>query len=321
MDMTDIVTFGETMLRLSPPDETRLETADQYDVAAAGAESNVAVTTQRLGLDAAWISKLPDSPVGRKVAGDLRRHNVTVDVAWDDSPECRQGTYYLERGQKPRGNTVVYDRARASATTATPEELPTDLLEHADCFHTTGITPALSDTTRKTTKKLLSQAQTAGTTTSFDVNYRSKLWDQATARETIADLLPDVDVLVVAKRDAESVLEVAGNAESVARSLYDTYDFEVTVVTRGSDGALAYTGDTVFEQPTYESTNAYPIGTGDSFVGGFLSQYLTGQSVSDALSWGAGTAALKRSIPGDMAVVTPTDVQRVIEGDTASISR
>ena len=78
--MTDLVTFGETMLRLSPPDEERLETADRYDVHVAGAESNVAVAAQRLGLETAWLSKLPDSPVGRKVAGDLRNHGITVDV-------------------------------------------------------------------------------------------------------------------------------------------------------------------------------------------------------------------------------------------------
>lgn len=319
--MTDVVTFGETMLRLSPPDESPLETADQYDVAAAGAESNVAVATQRLGMDATWISKLPDSPLGRKVAGDLRRHDVTVDAAWDDSPGRRQGTYYFERGQSPRGNRVIYDRARASVTTATPEELPIEPIERADCFHTTGITPALSETIRSTTADLLSRAQAAGTTTSFDVNYRSNLWDPATARDTLVDLVSNVDILIVAKRDAESVLGVQGEAESIARTLHAEYGFEITILTRGSAGALAYDGDTVFEQPTYEATNAYPIGTGDSFVGGFLSRYLDGQSIPDALSWGAGAAALKRSIPGDMAVITPGDVKRVIEGDTASISR
>jgi 2-dehydro-3-deoxygluconokinase len=319
--MTDIVTFGETMLRLSPPKETRLETADEYAVAAAGAESNVAIATQRLGLDAAWVSKLPDSPLGRKVVGDLGRHGVTVDVTWDDSPDARQGIYYLERGQQPRGNSVTYDRERASVTTATPGELPTDRVQQADCFHTTGITPALSEVTQSTTATLLSDAQDAGTTTSFDVNYRSKLWDPDTAKETLTSLFPDVDILVVAKRDAESVLDVTGEPESIARTLYDTYDCTVTIVTQGSAGALAYTGTELFEQPTYEATNAYPIGTGDSFVGGFLAQYLTDSSVPDALAWGAGTAALKRSIPGDIAVVTPSDVRQVIEGNTASISR
>ncbi|WP_254271300.1 bifunctional 2-dehydro-3-deoxygluconokinase/2-dehydro-3-deoxygalactonokinase [Haloarcula marina] len=319
--MTDLVTFGETMLRLSPPDEERLETADQYIVRAAGAESNVAVAAQRLGLDAVWTSKLPDSPVGRRVVGELRNHGVDTDIVWDDPEAGRQGTYYLEQGQKPRGNEVIYDRADASVTTAETGELPTETIADATGFHTTGITPALSDTLETTTAEVLSMAQDADTVTSFDLNYRSKLWDPATAKSVLTELFPDIDVLVAARRDAETVLGRTGDAESVARGLADDYGFDVTVVTRGSKGALALEDDTVYEQPTFEASNAYPVGTGDSFVGGFLSQYLAGESVPEALAWGAATAALKRSVPGDIAVVSPAEVREVIEGDTEAISR
>ncbi|WP_276271782.1 bifunctional 2-dehydro-3-deoxygluconokinase/2-dehydro-3-deoxygalactonokinase [Haloarcula litorea] len=319
--MTDLVTFGETMLRLSPPDDERLETADQYTVRAAGAESNVAVAAQRLGLDAVWTSKLPDSPVGRRVTGELASHGVTTDVVWDDSDGGRQGTYYLEQGPPPRGNEVIYDRANASVTTAETGELPTEHLGSARGFHTTGITPALSDTLESTTGDLLSMAREAETTTSLDLNYRSKLWDPETAKSVLTDLFPDVDVLVVAERDAEVVLGRDGDPESVARGLADDYGFEVTLVTRGAEGALALADGEVFEQPTYEASSAHPVGTGDSFVGGFLSQYLDGGSVDDALAWGAATAALKRSVPGDIAVVSPAEVEGVIEGDTEAISR
>ena len=319
--MTDLVTFGETMLRFSPPGEVRLETADQYDVHVDGAESNVAVAAQRLGLDTAWISKLPDSPVGRRVAGELRNHGVDVDVVWDDSPERRQGTYYFEQGQPPRGSDVIYDRARASVTTATPEALSTETIEHAACFHTTGITPALSDRLEATTAELLTLAQEAGTQTSFDLNYRSNLWSPTDARETLTELFPDVDVLVVAERDAREVLAADGDAEAIARELTTAYGFEVTVVTRGSEGALALVDDTVYEQPTYDAASAYPVGTGDAFVGGFLTRYLDDEPVADALSWGAATAALKRSVPGDLAVVSPGEVRAVIDGRTESLSR
>ncbi|WP_135302803.1 bifunctional 2-dehydro-3-deoxygluconokinase/2-dehydro-3-deoxygalactonokinase [Haloarcula amylovorans] len=319
--MTDLVAFGETMLRLSPPDEERLETADQYNVRAAGAESNVAVAAQRLGLDAVWTSKLPDSPVGRRVVGELRNHGVTTDIAWDDSEKGRQGTYYLEQGQPPRGNEVIYDRADASVTTARTAELPTERIAAATGFHTTGITPALSETLEGTTTDLLSLAQDADTVTSFDLNYRSKLWEPAEAKAILTDLFPDVDVLVVAQRDAEVVLDRHGDAEAVARGLAEDYGFDVTLVTRGAEGALALTDGTIYEQPTYEASNAYPVGTGDSFVGGFLSQYLAGEAVPDALEWGAATAALKRSVPGDIAVVSPDEVREVIAGDTRAISR
>lgn len=319
--MTELVTFGETMLRLSPPDDERLETADQYTVRAAGAESNVAVAAQRLGLDAVWTSKLPDSPVGRRVTGELKHHGVTVDVAWDESDSARQGTYYLEQGSPPRGNEVIYDRQNASVTTATPAELPTEAIADAAGFHTSGITPALSETLESTTADLLSLAQDAGTTTSLDLNYRSKLWTPARARSVLTALFPAVDVLVVAERDASVVLDRTGDAETVARDLAAEYGFETTVITRGSDGALALTDDTVFAQPTFESTDAHPVGTGDSFVGGFLSQYLSGGSVPDALAWGAATAALKRTIPGDIAVVSPEEIRSILSGDTEAISR
>src|SRR6056297_405905 len=110
--MTDLVTFGETMLRLSPPDGERLEVSDRLELRAAGAESNVAVAAQRLGADAAWTSKLPDSPPGRRVVSGLRRHGVETDVVWSD--EGRQGTYYLESGGEPRGSNVIYDREGAA---------------------------------------------------------------------------------------------------------------------------------------------------------------------------------------------------------------
>jgi len=137
----------------------------------------------------------------------------------------------------------------------------------------------------------------------------------------VTGLFPDVDVLVVAQRDATTVLDTEGDAESIARNLDAEYGFEVVIVTRGSEGALALADGTVHEQPTYEAVSAYPVGTGDSFVGAFLSQYLDGGSVPKALSWGAGAAALKRSVPGDMAVIGPDEVSEVIEGRTESLSR
>lgn len=317
--MTDLVTFGETMLRLSPPDDERVETATEYDVHVAGTESNVAVAAQRLGLDAAWVSKVPDSPVGRRVTTELRQHGVTVDVV--ETPDGRLGTYYLETGDQPRGNNVIYDRANAAVTTATVDELPTDRIREADAFHTTGITPGLSDTLFETSKELLAVARDAGTTTTFDLNYRSKVWSPDEAKPAIEELFPDVDVLFTAERDARTVLGKEGDAEAIARDLQDEFAFDVTVITRGAEGALALVDGDAYEQPTFESTDAHPVGTGDSFVGGFLSQYVAGSDVPESLEYGAATAAIKRTIPGDIAVITPEEVDDVIAGGTAAISR
>ncbi|WP_135826849.1 bifunctional 2-dehydro-3-deoxygluconokinase/2-dehydro-3-deoxygalactonokinase [Halorussus ruber] len=317
--MTDLVTFGETMLRLSPPDGERLETADDLEFRSAGAESNVAVAASRLGADATWTSKLPDSPLGRRVVTELRQYGVETDVVWSD--EGRQGTYYLEHGGKPRGSNVIYDREGAAVTTAETDELPVERIREAEVFHTSGITPALSETLEETTADLLGEAQAAGTTTSFDVNYRSKLWSPEEARETLEDLFPDVDSLMVARRDAQRVLGREGDAGTIAADLADEFDFRTVIVTRGEEGALARHDGQTFEQLAIETDTLDPIGTGDAFVGAFLARRLSGDDVATALEYGSATAALKRTIPGDVAIVTREEVESVLSEAGSEISR
>lgn len=313
--MGGITTFGETMVRLSPSPGERIETADALDFRTAGAESNVAIAAARLGADATWISKLPDSPLGRRVAGDVRRHGVDPAVTWSD--EGRQGTYYIERGSEPRGTNVVYDRAHAAVTSMTAGEVPTDAVRSADVFFTTGITPALSETLRETTADLLETAST----TAFDLNYRGKLWSPERARETLERLLPNVDLLFVPERDARTVLGAEGSAEAIGATLRERFDCEAVVVTRGSDGALASTDAGVVEQDAFAAETVDPIGTGDAFVGAFLSRYVRDASVATALEWGAAAASLKRTIEGDHAVITESEVADVVAADGTGIDR
>jgi len=315
--MTDapaLVTFGETMLRLSPVEGERIETARELAFRTAGAESNVAIAAARLGTDAAWLSKLPDSPLGRRVLTDLRAHGVRPAIAWADPADVRQGTYYLEFGGDPRGTNVVYDRSDAAVTTATPPDLDTGLVRSADTFFTSGITPALSATLEETTATLLRTAREAGTTTAFDVNYRSKLWSTAEARDVLVDLFDDVDVLFCAERDAREVLDQEGDVTALATGLRETHGFETVVLTRGGEGALAAVEDTVHDCPAVETETLDPVGSGDAFVGAFLARRLSGGSVPEALEYGAATAALKRTLSGDLAVVTPEEVEDVLAG-------
>ncbi|MCL7417701.1 MAG: sugar kinase [Halalkalicoccus sp.] len=317
--MTDLVTFGETMLRLSPPGNERLETTTELEVRAAGAESNVAVAAARLGADTVWTSKLPDSPLGRRVTSELESYGLETEPVW--SEEGRQGTYYIEFAGEPRGTDVIYDRADAAVTSARAEELPTGRIREAEWFYTSGITPALSDTLEETTETLLWTARDAGTKTAFDLNYRSKLWSPEEAREVLAGLFEDVDVLVTAIRDARNVLGTEGDREAIARGLADEWGFETVVLTLGAEGALAVHDGELVEQPAFETETHDPIGTGDAFVGAFLSKRIAGGDVASALEYGAATAALKRTIPGDIAVVTPAEVERVIDAAESGISR
>lgn len=313
--MSSIVTFGETMLRLSPPRGERLESAESLDFRTAGAESNVAVAASRLDADVTWLSKLPDSPLGRRVVADVRRHGVESGIVWSKSG--RQGAYYIEEGGDPRGTDVIYGRSDAAITTATTDQLDVGAVESADVFFTTGITPALSETLYETTRDLLK----AGSTTGFDLNYRSKLWSKTEARRAYDDLLPAVDLLFAPERDARSILDVKGEAGDVARELRSRYDCETVVLTRGEDGALAATPDGVVAQPVFEAETVDAIGTGDAFVGGYLSRHVRGESVASALEYGAATAALKRTIQGDLAIVTPSEVEQVIDDRADGVSR
>ncbi|MFB6183990.1 MAG: bifunctional 2-dehydro-3-deoxygluconokinase/2-dehydro-3-deoxygalactonokinase [Haloarculaceae archaeon] len=317
--MADLVTFGESMLRLSTPEGERLARVDGLDVHVGGAESNVAVAAHHLGLDATWLSKLPDTDLGRRIAHEIRSEGVDAAVTWTD--EGRAGTYYLERGPKPRGANVLYDREDAAIRTAMPDELPLERVREAHTFFTSGITPALSGDLGKTTASLLSTAREAGATTVLDANYRSKLWDPDQARATLTSLFSDVDVLFVAERDAERVLDATGDAAVVAADLRDRYGFETVVLTRGDAGALAVHGDETYEQDVFEADTVDPVGTGDAFVGGYLASRLQDGSVPDALAYGAATASLKRTLAGDHAVVSPPEVEAVLDAETGDISR
>jgi len=317
--MPDLATFGEALLRLSPPDDTPVELADTLQVHVGGAANNVAVAAARLGLDATWLSKLADVPQSHRVTGELRRHGIEPAVVWTD--EGRMGTYYLEMADAPRGTTVTYDRSGAAVTTATADELPTDRVADADVFHATGIAPALSDTLQATTADLLALARDADTTTCFDLNYRSKLWEPASARETVEALLPDVDWFVLAARDAEQVMDRTGETETVARGLAADFDLDTVILTRRAEGALAIHHGEVYEQAAFEAGDAHPVGGGDAFVGGFIADRLQGGGFQAALAAGAATAALKRTIPGDLAAVSRDAVERVIDGDHRRISR
>ncbi len=313
--MSDLITFGETMLRLSPQSGERLESATALDFRTAGAESNVAIAAERLGAESTWISKLPDSPLGRRVRNEIRQHGVTPTISW--STKHRQGSYFIEQGSTPRETTVIYDRADAAVTTLTPSEIPVQEFKDARVLYTTGITPALSDTLFNTTLSLLKTDTTVG----FDLNYRSKLWSQSDAQSAYEKLLPHVDLLFAPERDVRSILQMDGSAETIVQTLHEMYDCEVVILTRGENGAIAYTGDKIHTQSAYDTETIDAIGTGDAFVGGYLAKYIANESVDLSLKYAAATAALKRTIQGDLAVITPAEVDKVIRSQAQAIDR
>ncbi|MFO8008995.1 MAG: sugar kinase, partial [Candidatus Brocadiia bacterium] len=190
----DLLTFGEAMIRLTPPDHMRLEQADALQMTVGGAEWNVAVNVSRLGLSTAWVSRLVDNWSGRFIVQQARTHGVdTGQVVWtefDGVGRVRNGFYHLELGAGPRASSVTYDRGHSAVSLMEPDMADwAALMDGCRWFHSTGITPALSPALRETTLAAFQAAAAAGVRTSYDLNYRAKLRTPEEAQETNAQVV------------------------------------------------------------------------------------------------------------------------------------
>ena len=185
----EIITFGEAMIRLSPPNFMRFEQTPSLDLKVGGAELNTAVGLARLGHSAAWVSRLTNNPLGRLIANQAREAGVSSEhVVWTN--EDRVGVYFLEFGAAPRASSVIYDRKGAAiANIKTGTVAWAKVFAGAKWFHVTGITPGLSASAAEVTKEALVAAKVAGLQTSIDLNYRVKLWTGAEAGKCMSELM------------------------------------------------------------------------------------------------------------------------------------
>jgi 2-dehydro-3-deoxygluconokinase len=318
----DVVTFGETMLRLSAPGFSRLEEAVSLDVRIGGSESNTAVALARLGLKVAWWSKLPDNPLGRRIENEIRRWGVdTSGVIWDETPGTRAGLYFLDFGVPPRPTDVYYDRAASAASRLTAQEVDSRHVANARLLHMTGITPALSPYCAKAVSRALSLAKEAGMRVSFDINYRSKLWTPAEARTCLEPMLAQVDLLLCPQSDAALLFEIEGDGPDVARELRERYGVEVAVVTCGGDGAVACDDAGDFSATPYALGQVVDrVGAGDAFDAGVLMGYLQGD-LALGLQYGTAMAALKHTMPGDLLLSTRAEIEAARTGAVSGIRR
>lgn len=316
--MTQLLTVGETMLRVSPPPGEALETARDVTLRAAGAESNVGVTASNLGVDVVWWSRLPASPLGRRVVRELHQYGLETQVRWSETG--RQGLYFLEQGGRPRGPRVIYDRGATPVREATFEQLAADVaIADVDVVFTTGITQALSPPLRSLVSDLFEAARAAEVTTAFDLNYHAKLWDASAAREAYTAVLPLVDIAVIARKDAEAVLEASpGTADAtLLEQLQSTHGCRQIILTVGDRGAMGIdAAGEIVEAPALPTDTFDPIGTGDAFVGAVLAAVCGGASLEAALEDGVAAAAIKRTYAGDLAVIDP-DLLAAVKRDAS----
>jgi 2-dehydro-3-deoxygluconokinase len=315
----DVVTLGETMIRLSPSGYRRLEEAETLECRIGGSESNVAVALSRLGLRTAWLSKLPENPLGRFVARRLSSLGVDVShVIW--SPEGRAGVYFIEPGSPPRPTRVLYDRAGSAASTMSPAEMQWDVVRAARHLHLSGITPALSASCRAVTARAMAEARAVGASVSLDVNYRSKLWSPAEAAAALRELIPSVDLLVSTAADAALLFDLGGPADAIARSLRDHFQVPAAVVTLGAEGAAACHDGGHHVVACFPATEVDRVGAGDAFDAGLIYGYLQGD-LPRGLSYGMAMAAIKHSIPGDEFVSSLAEVEELVAVGRRDIHR
>ncbi len=317
--MTDLVTIGETMLRFTAAGDQTLEQADNFRVDPGGAESNVAVALARLGWKTAWISRLPDNPLGRRVAGRITAHGVDVSrVIW--APPGRIGLWYFEKPAPPRPGQAYYDRADSAFSQIDPHQVDWDFVRGARWLHLTGITPALSASCRALIQRALDAVKGAPTTVSFDVNYRARLWTPQDARPTLEPLLSQVAVILCPRRDAHTLFGETGDAATIAQKWRARFGARIVVITAGENGAVAFDGALHQVTRRYPVEPVDPLGTGDAFVAGFIGGYLE-SGVDAGLTWGAAMAALKQTYLGDLVWCTREDLMRLIAEEDTGIRR
>jgi 2-dehydro-3-deoxygluconokinase len=327
--MADVVTFGEAMVRLAPPGQRRLEQTASLEVTVGGAELNVATGVSRLGLTAAWVSSLPENPWGRMVRNRALEFGVDVShVAWDTA--ARMGLFFVEYGASPRASTVLYDRAGSafSYLHGASFDWPA-ILADARAFHTTGITPALGELPAHEVRVSLAAARARGLLTSYDLNYRAKLWSPQQARAVQEPLTEFIDVLLTTEEDAGTVFGITGrDYREVARQLADRYGFKVVTITLRGDlsvlrntwTAIAYSDGAFVDDRTYEVELVDRVGGGDAYAAGFLFGLLTGD-VDKGVRYGNAFSALKQASWGDFNYTTRAEVEAQLQGAGTRIVR
>jgi 2-dehydro-3-deoxygluconokinase len=298
----DLVTLGETLLRLSPPGMQRLDQGRVFEVGVGGSELNVACVLARLGRRVAWVSRLPEGPLGRIVDGEGRRHGV--DMRWVHCvPEARQGLMFFEAGQAPRNARVLYDRKNSAAAGMNIADLDWPALIGASArVHLSGITPALSASCRALVIDVAALAGRAGKLLSYDLNYRSTLTTPTDARAVLEAVAPNLELLVLAERDAQNVLGFGESGERLAEAICGRYGMPLVALTRPPE---ADTGDVFLARGTVRYAPRYPveivdrIGAGDSFVAGLLHGMLGGD-YDRAIRLASYAAAVALATPGDI---------------------
>lgn len=309
----DVTTIGSTMLRLSVPAGQRLETAPNFEVHTAGTESNTMAALSAMGKRCAWVSKLCDNALGRRVVHDIRGYDVNVDrVVWETTG--RNETFFVEYGARPRKINVIYDRKDAVVSTISPDDIDLPFLLDTRIFHGTGIFPALSENCSKTLLQVMQAARSKGVIISFDLNFRKGLWSEKQAASTLEQFMKLSDLIFMTREDAKDLFGYDGCARDIVTALHSRFSPRICIVTLGNQGGIAYDGETIYQSGAYDVKIVDRLGAGDSFTAGFLCGFLE-NDIQKAMNYASAMAALKLGIKGDYFTCSRREVEAVLSAD------
>jgi 2-dehydro-3-deoxygluconokinase len=336
--MNRVVTFGEIMMRLSTPGFQRFAQARSLDLTFGGGEANVAVTLANFGVPVDFVTRLPQNDLGDACVNYLRQFGVgTTKIVRGGE---RLGIYFLETGAVQRGSKVIYDRSGSSIATIEPGMIDwKTVFDGTTWFHVTGITPAISKSCADTALEAVTTAERMGLTVSLDLNYRAKLWKWGKpAREVMTDLVKCADIAIGNEEDAEKVFGIQAPGVDVVAGNVDPQDYrivaeklkaqfpnldKVAITVRGSVSAshntwsgVLYDGKVFYTGPVYDITHIVDrVGSGDAFAAGLVYGLLRyGEAAQKGLDFAVAAGCLKHTIPGDMNLVTVSEVKGVMSG-------
>ncbi|MBO5166413.1 MAG: sugar kinase [Lachnospiraceae bacterium] len=322
----DLLSLGELMLRLSPPANERITRGDTFGKQVGGAEMNAIAGSAMLGLRCGIISKLPANDLGTYIKNRVRECGVSDDyLVYDGDKDARLGVYYYESGAYPRKPRIVYDRKNTSVNKIDISDYLDTLYASTRCFHTSGITLALSPQCRKTAIEMMKRFKEQGALISFDVNFRGNLWSGDEARECINSILPYVDIFFCSEDTARLTFLKEGDAKSIMKSFTEEFPISIVASTqrivhspkRHTFGSIIYSAkeDKYYEEAPYADIEVVDrIGSGDAYISGVLYGLLAHEGdYQRALQYGNATSALKNTIPGDLLSTDLKEIEGIIK--------
>jgi len=329
------VTFGEIMMRLNPEGYNRFVQAERFEASYAGGEANVAVSLANYGLEASFVTKLPENPLGEAARNAVRRFGVdTGDIVWGGE---RLGLYFVEKGASQRSSKVVYDRAGSSIALAGRNDFEwAKIFKDAKWFHFTGITPALGGELPEICLDALEYCKAHSITVSCDLNYRAKLWSKEAAGRCMERIVPYVDVLIANEADAADVFGIVGEGSDVESGKLEKHGYaavaeelvrrfgckKVAITLRTSLSAsrnlwsgMLYSEGRAYFAKEYDLQIVDRVGGGDSFGGGLVYALATGRNDQSAIDFAVAASALKHSIERDFNLVSVGEVEALAAGN------